>query len=182
MKTWPKAKPRRRHPKGVPAFLPVPLRLRADGWTPRRQAGFLVALARTRSVLGAARKVGMSRESAYRLRKAPGGESFAAAWDHALGRAAGKRKFTVEEHFARAFGGMVKPVVWQGELCALTQKTSDSALLGQLRQFDRHLLAEEREFGKSHTFTPRSVSTAPVPTAPPGGPIKHPEGAPHARR
>ena len=70
----------------VPAFLPVPGRRRADGWTALRQAAFLVALARTGSVSQAAREVGMARETAYRLRSREGGESFAAAWDRVLGR------------------------------------------------------------------------------------------------
>jgi hypothetical protein len=43
-------------------------RIRHDGWTPKRQLDFLAALARSRSVTKAARAVGMSRESAYRLR------------------------------------------------------------------------------------------------------------------
>ena len=50
----------------VPPFLPVPLRARADGWTPERQARFIGLLAETGSVVEAARAVGMSRE-------APGG-------------------------------------------------------------------------------------------------------------
>ena len=62
----------------VPPFLPVPLRARADGWTPERQARFIGLLAETGSVAEAARRVGMGRESAWRLR-APGenGKNFA---------------------------------------------------------------------------------------------------------
>ena len=43
-------------------------KIRRDGWTAERQLRFLDALARTRSVTRAAASVGMSRESAYRLR------------------------------------------------------------------------------------------------------------------
>lgn len=68
----------------VPAFTPVPLRYRADGWTPQRQADFLGQLCETWSVVEAARRVGLTRESAYRLRDKPGAESFAAAWDFIL--------------------------------------------------------------------------------------------------
>lgn len=68
--------PRRR----VPAFTPVPLRYRRDGWTPGRQADFLGRLAETMNVAASARHVGKSRESAYRLRDKPGAASFAAAW------------------------------------------------------------------------------------------------------
>jgi len=57
---------------------------RGDGWTPRRQLDFLDGLARTRSVTRAARAAGMSRESAYRLRRRPSAALFAAAWDRIL--------------------------------------------------------------------------------------------------
>lgn len=69
----------------VPAFYPVPTRTRRDGWTVERQADFLGMLFETGSVIGACEAVGMSRKSAYRLRALPGAESFAAAWDAALG-------------------------------------------------------------------------------------------------
>ena len=59
-------------------------RVRRDGWTPERQLGFLEALARTRSVIKAAAIMGMSRESAYRLRDRREGALFAALWDRVL--------------------------------------------------------------------------------------------------
>jgi hypothetical protein len=59
-------------------------KIRRDGWTPERQLRFLDTLARTRSVTRAARAAGMSRESAYRLRRRKDGALFAAAWDRAL--------------------------------------------------------------------------------------------------
>ena len=74
----------------VPAFYPVPTRTRRDGWTVERQADFLGLLAETGSVIGACEAVGMSRKSAYRLRSLSGAESFAAAWDAALGLPARK--------------------------------------------------------------------------------------------
>src|SRR3954453_264643 len=67
-----------------PPFEPVPCRARRDGWTPERQRAFLHRLAQARSVSRAAVSVGMSRESAYRLRRRPGAASFAAAWDAIL--------------------------------------------------------------------------------------------------
>jgi hypothetical protein len=63
---------------------PKPPKIRRDGWTPERQLCFLDTLARTRSVTRAARAAGMSRESAYRLRRRKDGALFAAAWDRAL--------------------------------------------------------------------------------------------------
>ncbi len=57
-------------------------KIRRDGWTAERQLRFLDALGRTRSVSRAAASVGMSRESAYRLRGR--NPLFAALWDRAL--------------------------------------------------------------------------------------------------
>src|SRR5690348_4490085 len=87
--------------KRVPPFLPVPLRARADGWTPDRQARFIGMLAETGSVAAAAGAVGKSRESAHRLRGKPRAESFAHAWDaivaHHRGEPVPKRKITAAE-------------------------------------------------------------------------------------
>ncbi|MEP3780313.1 MAG: hypothetical protein ABJM53_02075, partial [Parasphingorhabdus sp.] len=44
-------------------------RERHDGWSPDRQVVFLEALARTGNVRAAARYAGLSRESAYKLRR-----------------------------------------------------------------------------------------------------------------
>lgn len=66
------------------SFTPVPLRGRCDGWTAERQRGFVLALRHLRSVADAARFVGLSRETAHRLRRRKGAASFAAAWDSAL--------------------------------------------------------------------------------------------------
>ncbi|HEY0622217.1 hypothetical protein [Sphingomonas sp.] len=67
------------------AFTPVPSASnRRDGWTPRRQRDFIIALALAGTVQRAAKAVGMSRQSAYALRERPDAASFAAAWDMAL--------------------------------------------------------------------------------------------------
>jgi hypothetical protein len=67
-------------------FTPVPLaRVRADGWSVLAQRRFIHALSVMGSVGAAARAVGMGRVSAYRLRERDGAESFACAWDRAIG-------------------------------------------------------------------------------------------------
>jgi hypothetical protein len=71
-------------PPAVPAFTPVPVRARHDGWTEERQRTFIRVLAETRCVGAAALAAGISRESAYRLRRRKGAESFAEAWDSIL--------------------------------------------------------------------------------------------------
>jgi hypothetical protein len=53
-------------------------------WTGQRQLAFLDTLAQTRCVTLAAAFAGMSRESAYRLRRRPAGALFAAAWDRVM--------------------------------------------------------------------------------------------------
>jgi len=65
----------------VIAFTPVPLRPRSDGWTAELQLRFIRALSRGLTPGEAARSVGKNRQNAYALRKRPGAESFAAAWD-----------------------------------------------------------------------------------------------------
>jgi len=160
MKSYPRSAPRKaRHPR-VPAFVPVPVRARADGWTPSRQAAFLAELAITRSVLAAARKVGMARETAYRLRARAGAESFAAAWDAVLGRSAGSpRKVTHDERVRRALGALIKPLIYRGRHVATMPKADNRALLGHLAQLDRSERAERQAWLRSQGFAGRSAST-----------------------
>ncbi|WP_158703117.1 hypothetical protein [Allosphingosinicella vermicomposti] len=66
-------------------FTPVPRKKeRVDGWNADRQRAFIAALAATGSPRRAAAAVGSAPFGAEQLRKAPGGESFAAAWDAAM--------------------------------------------------------------------------------------------------
>ncbi|QPQ54477.1 hypothetical protein IC614_09025 [Allosphingosinicella flava] len=118
----------------VPAFAPVPLRYRADGWTPGRQADFLGALAETQSVAAAARHVGMTRESAYRLRDRQGAGSFAAAWDAVLGLRLRPRKVTPSPNFHRAFYGTLKPIMRGGKHVATLHSSSNDAALQLYRR------------------------------------------------
>ena len=59
---------------------PPPLRARRDGWTADRQAAFLASLRTGAWVATAAAAAGMSRESAYRLRRNPRAAAFARDW------------------------------------------------------------------------------------------------------
>lgn len=134
----------------VPAFSPVPLRPRADGWTPLRQAEFLGYLAEARCVSKAARRVGMSRESAYRLRRKPGAEEFAAAWDAILGapgtRTASPAKVTLDALFWRIRQGRYRPVLRDGRYVGTVRKPDNSALLRAFTRLDA-LLPVERDDG-----------------------------------
>lgn len=118
-----------------------------------RQAAFLGALAETGSVSEAARRVGMARETAYRLRARPDGQSFAAAWDAALGReSSGGRKVTAEERARRATTGLLQLHFYRGRHVATRRKPDNSALRGHLAQLDRALARFEAQGGRSHCF------------------------------
>jgi hypothetical protein len=70
---------------GIPDFTPVPrAKSRSNGLDPARQRAFIAALAETGVVTLAVEAVGVSAAALYRLRRARGGEEFAAAWDAAL--------------------------------------------------------------------------------------------------
>ena len=94
------------------------------GWSRARQAGFLRALSATHSVAGAARSVGMSRQSAYRLRSRLKGQAFDLAWEVAF-----HHSYDVLAHAAleRALNGTEVPVFFQGEQ------------VGSYRRFDERL-------------------------------------------
>ena len=127
-------------------FRPVPLRSRRDGWSEVRQCAFLAQLYVTGSVTAAAKAVGMSRASAYRLRERPGAKSFAFAWDRVLslpgcghpGAAReDNRKVTMETLFARLESELAKPVVYRGAMAGIARKPESSALFRLLRLTER---------------------------------------------
>ena len=66
------------------SFQPVQLKARHDGWTAARQVRFIEELAATKSIARASRVVGMSRESAYKLRDRAESVQFRLAWNAAL--------------------------------------------------------------------------------------------------
>ena len=70
-------------------WVPVRRRPRLDGWTEEKQRRFIEVLADTGLVTKGAKAVGMSRESAHRLRRSPHGAAFARAWDAARLHAGG---------------------------------------------------------------------------------------------
>ena len=135
---------RRPPPKRLrpPWFIPVPLRERSDGWTPERQCLFLAALYTSGSVHAAARAAGMTRETAYRLRRRAGADSFAAAWDrilrrHGRSRKPDWRKVTPEMLVWRVETGFWKPIVHRRSLCGIAHKPDDTALLHATRRIGK---------------------------------------------
>ena len=110
-----------------PVFAPVPVRARRDGWTPERQRAFILALRETRSVATAAAKVGMARETAYRLRERPGAAEFAAAWDAALAPLA------KPIDGSRSIDGIVVPLMFRGKQIGWKRKIDRRVLFNVLR-------------------------------------------------
>ena len=130
----PIVRPRRRSPR-VPAFYPVPLRATHHGWTPERQAHFIGWLAETGSASEACARVGMSRKGAYQLRRKPGAEGFAAAWDAALGAPA--PKVTFSEWDILYDDGLIEPRFRSGRYLGYRRKQDTAALCRLLKQVAR---------------------------------------------
>ena len=114
------------------AFVPVPVRPRRDGWTPARQLAFILRLALLGCVAAAAAAVGMSRESAYRLRDHPGAASFAAAWDKAQGWGRGRAADLGTE---RAVYGEKRVVWYRGRKVGEYVRHDNRLLIAAINRF-----------------------------------------------
>lgn len=113
------------------SFTPVAVKLRRDGWTPRHQRDFIAALATSGCVATAARAVGRTPQTAWRLRKRPDAESFAAAWDRALDTA---RLEMFERTVEAALSVHIAPRFYRGRFVSLNcSESRDDALLVALR-------------------------------------------------
>lgn len=119
-------------------FAPVPLRARRDGWTAKKQYFFILGLARGFTPAKAAALLGMTRKSAYALRRKPGGEGFAAAWDAAVARARARR---IEARAAslvqRGLHGEWAPRLYAGQLVGWTHRVTSVGLMRTLNRLDR---------------------------------------------
>ena len=109
--------------------LPQNLPLTPRGWTPRRQAVFLRELASTHNVSVAAQAVGMSRQSAYKLRARLHGQPFDLAW-----QAAFQLRFDIlaETAMQRAMEGTEVPHFHKGELIHTSRRFDERLTLGLL--------------------------------------------------
>ena len=118
-------------PLPIPDFTPVPRKCRRyDGWTAERQRAFIEALADTGSVKAAAHRINMSFEGAYYLRRQPGAESFAAAWNAALDHGVQQLADIALE---RAMQGVPVPVFYKGEQCGEKRWYNDRLLMFLLK-------------------------------------------------
>jgi hypothetical protein len=106
---------------------------RGDGWTPRRQREFIEALADTGSVTAAARACRMSRGACYKLRRSPGAERFAAAWDAAMEEAS---KQLIDIAFDRAINGQEEAIYdSDGNVACTKLRYNDRLLMFLMRQY-----------------------------------------------
>ena len=120
-------------------FVPVPTRQRDDGWSPARQRAFLEALASCGSVSAAARVVGLSRESAYALRRRADARGFVQAWDAARLLAA---EHLLDLAWDRAMQGEVRSLVYHGAVVGEVRHYDNRLLLGLIAQ-NRKVLVEQ---------------------------------------
>lgn len=119
-------------------FDPVPLRAQHNGWTPALQLRFIVALARGAGPDEAARALGKTRQSAYRLRKKPGAESFAAAWDRA--QAFARSAAAAGRSPMAGFGGIdttLVPRTYRGRFIGFVQREDLAGAMRLLGRLDR---------------------------------------------
>ncbi|MFD1033808.1 hypothetical protein ACFQ15_04000 [Sphingomonas hankookensis] len=141
-------------------WVPVLRKPRSDGWSEAKQRDFIEALADGGSVAEAARGVRMSTSSAYRLRRSPGGEAFARAWDAAVAQAVG---MLVDVAFDRAINGTVEPVLdADGRRIGSRHRPGDRMLMFLLAAHypDRYGRQQRRRAG-------RNDAEAPIPTPTP---------------
>jgi hypothetical protein len=120
------------------AFTPVAVRAQHNGWSPELQKRFILALARGAGPGEAARSVGRTRQSAYRLRGRPGSEGFAAAWDRALDFARSVRGAAAASPLG--FGGietLLVPRYYRGRLVGFVQREDTAGAMRLLLRLDR---------------------------------------------
>ena len=137
-------------PPIVPDFTPVPRKYRHDGWTAERQRAFIDALAQTGSVKAAARKINMSSEGAYYLRRQPGAESFRAAWEAALDHGV---QCLTDIAIDRALEGVPVPVFYKGEVVGEKRWFNDRLLMFVLKHHLRDRYGRDLPRGTRHPDT-----------------------------
>ncbi|MEO0441639.1 MAG: hypothetical protein AAF067_12295 [Pseudomonadota bacterium] len=105
-----------------------------DRWTKRKMADFLRMLAATHNVSAAAKSVGMSRQSAYKLRARLKGAPFDLAWETAF-----RHGYDNLAHAAldRALNGVEVPHYHRGELVGTSRKYDERLTVALLAMRNR---------------------------------------------
>jgi hypothetical protein len=113
----------------------IPVARRGPHWDPQKMADFLRMLAASHSVSEAARSVGMSRQSAYRLRSRLKGTPFDIAWETAF-----RQGFDNLAHAAleRAMNGVEVPHYHKGELIGTSRRYDERLTVALLNMRNRY--------------------------------------------
>lgn len=150
-------------------WVPVLKKRRKDGWSPDKQRAFIEALADCGSVAAAARAVGMTESTAYRLRRAPGAEAFDRAWSAAIDAASKK---LLDAAFERALVGTDEPVFDRdGHRVGRRLRQSDRLLMFLLRAYGPDCFRDSgRDRTPAPTATPVAQALAHLHPAPPAAP------------
>ena len=112
----------------------IPVARRGPHWDPQKMADFLRMLAATHSVSEAARSVGMSRQSAYRLRSRLKGTPFDIAWETAFRQAYDNLAHAALE---RAMNGVELPHYHKGELIGTSRRYDERLTVALLNMRNR---------------------------------------------
>ncbi|HEX6660279.1 MAG TPA: hypothetical protein VF067_00190 [Sphingomicrobium sp.] len=127
-------------------FTPVPRRRRRrNGWTPEVQRAFIDALEECGCVARAARAVGRTSRTAYRLLESEGADSFAEAWDQAIARGIERLRLDAID---RALNGAWVPVVRRGKVVRVEHRFNDRLAIALLSG-RKSSVAENRELATS---------------------------------
>ena len=111
-------------------FAPVPTRPRRDGWTPDKQRAFIADLRRHGSVHKAAKSVGMSHQSAWRLRNHAKAGDFAVAWERAIDEA---RCDMIDRALEVMKHGVLIPRTYRGRYTGVLRRFDNRLALAALR-------------------------------------------------
>ena len=136
-------------------WVPVRRQPRHDGWTEEKQRRFIEVLADSGQVGLAAKAVGMTRETAYRLRRSAQGAAFARAWDAARHHAG---SLLEDVAFERAIEGVEQNVYDGNGEVVCTRRIYNDRLL---RFLLTHLKPER--YGGGHSARAAPVAAAPAP-------------------
>ncbi|MGZ3271153.1 MAG: hypothetical protein ACXU71_09275 [Croceibacterium sp.] len=104
------------------------------GWTPERMTRFLDHLAQKGNVQASCKRVGLSREAAYRLRRRD--PLFARGWAAAMVKA---HDASIEVLADRAIDGVEEPIYHRGELVGTRRRYDTRLLLAHIARLDKLL-------------------------------------------
>jgi transposase-like protein len=123
---------------------PAARSLKLRRWTPKRQAAFLKALGATASVTEAARRVGMTPQSAHWLRRHPEAAAFRKGWDAALEEVAAQVHSKMLE---RVLNGEVRITERNGVRIVRTRPCAPSLLIHMLNRVAAERETREKDCG-----------------------------------